>query len=1210
MNNRTDRTLRALSCMASAALCVLAGIAGADESEIFVGTGNAVTAERPNILFIMDTSGSMDEDVVTKVYDPAIDVPGDSNCDDRIFFSQGSTSTSPPDCTDPNSVPLANFKCNAGLQTMAISGFFVAAQTAQYRANNAGEKRWRNVNGSNAADAWVECRADAGVHGDGVDTTRLWPSDTDRPWADTAAEEIGWDQNNAGGSRVFYTGNYINWLNSDDTIIQKRIEIMQSVAKQTIDQLAVSDSVNLGLMRFSNNTTSQCSDSSAEGGMVIQEMGPVAANAAAMKTKIDTLDDGSQPDGCTPLSETMYEAYLYLSGRAVDYGDSSRSVARDMSDGDPAGVDEHSVDASLQPGNPGMYQSPLLESCQKNFIVLLTDGLPTADNSADTEIEALFGSSCGASGNGRCLEEIAEYMHDMDDEFDDMRPSLPGIQNVTTYTIGFGPEVNNSAILQNTASRGGGVFYEASDTATLSSALTEIVRTILDNNTSFTAPAVSVNAFNRTQNLNDLYVTVFRPGDTYFWDGNLKKYSLDPAGFITDANDQPAVEVTTGFFRSTARDFWSAVVDGDDATLGGAANRLPDPSTRNVYTDLNTGVDLTAAENAVNTANAAITEATLGLAAAENPGRDNLINWIRGADVSDENGDGSTTDARFSMGDPMNGRPATVIYGGSVGAPNPNDGVVYAVTNEGYLHAFDSEDGSELWAFMPNQLLARARDMYVNDAVTDRVYGLDGNIRVIRNEVNENGVIEPGAGERVMIYFGMRRGGGDYFGLDVTDRNAPTLLFRIGPNETGTKQLTNGGQSWSTPSVARVNISGATQNTLQQVLVFGGGYDTVQDNGPYALDANGNQIFMVDAVTGNVLWYAGPSTDTNADLGHPSMLHSIPGDVRIFDLTGDGFADRMYAADMGGRVWRFDIRNGQDRANLVTGDVFASLGNAHLGVHPASSTRRFYNAPDVSFLSDGGKTWLNIALGSGYRGHPLNLDTEDRFYSLRDHLPFARLTQDQYDDATVITEADPNLIDITNDITPTIPAAATGWRLDLRRPVAGFTGEKSLAESRTIQSMIQFTTYEPNNASTPNSNACSPAPGTNRLYTISAFTGAPVFDLDTAVDPDADDDGDGIPNGSEDNDGDGVPNSVDPDDDGDGTPDGEDPDSADDRDTELAQSGIAPEVVWLFPSPEDPVNCVGAACRPDPVCLVGLETCGVGINLAPVRTFWRQTGVN
>ncbi len=69
------------------------------------------------------------------------------------------------------------------------------------------------------------------------------------------------------------------------------------------------------------------------------------------------------------------------------------------------------------------------------------------------------------------------------------------------------------------------------------------------------------------------------------------------------------------------------------------------------------------------------------------------------------------------------------------------------------------------------------------------------------------------------------------------------------------------------------------------------------------------------------------------------------------------------------------------------------------------------------------------------------------------------------------------------------------------------------------------------------------------------------------------------------------------------------PDSVDDRESELAQGGIAPEVVWLFPSPEGR-SASGAECRPDPVCLVGLENCGVGVNLAPVRTFWRQTGVN
>jgi len=1135
------------------ALTALTCLAHADESEIFVGTGNSVSNQRPNILFIMDTSGSMSTNVVTQVpFDPATTYAGSCN-PNRVYFRSGSDSNSPPSCSNSNSVPLAAFKCNAASLAFPTAGYYIADRAAQWRTVS-GQTRWRSITITGSNTAWVECRADAGVHGDGVNLTRLWAANPNAgPWTANSAQAITW-ASPANNAYVFYSANYLNWLYNASTITQTRLEIMQEVASDTITQLAASNSVNMGLMRFSNNTNNGCSDeTTAEGGMVLRETVQVGVNAPAMLADIALLN----ADGCTPLSETMYEAYLYLSGGSVDYGINSRRTPT---------TPQPSIPTSRQPTNQSLYQSPLTESCQRNFIVLLTDGIPTSDNTADSEIQGLIGGSCAGSGDGRCLEEIAKYMYE-----NDLRPALTGMQNVSTYTIGFGPEVSGSAALQNTAAGAGGVFYEASDTATLTTVLTDIVRAILDFNTSFTAPAVSVNAFNRTQNLNDLYVTVFRPSETYSWDGNIKKYSLDPDGTITDVNDAPAVEVTTGFFRTTAQSFWSAGVDGDTVTLGGAANVLPAPAARQVYSDLNAASALTAAANSVVTTNATITTAMLGLGAAEAPGRDGLINWLRGADIDDDNSDGSTTDARFAMGDPMHGRPATVIYGGTVANPDPTNGVVFAVTNEGYLHAIDAVEGDELWAFMPQQMLARARDLYTNEAVTGRTYGLDGNIRVIRNEVNDNGVLEPALGETVRIYFGMRRGGSEYYGLDVTDRNAPTVTWKIGPNEAGTKLLTGAGQSWSMPSVARVNISGATQNTLQQVLVFGGGYDTVQDNGPYAVDSAGNQIFMVDAESGNVLWYAGPSTDTGADLKHASMTHGIPGDVRVFDLTGDGFADRMYAADMGGRVWRFDIHNGQTRANLVTGGVFASLGNAHLGTHPNATTRRFYSAPDVAFLAFGGKTWLNIALGSGYRGHPLNLDTEDRFYSLRDHQPFARLTQAQFDAFTVITEADVNLIDITDDITPTIPPGASGWRLDLRRQGAGFTGEKSLAEARTIESMIQFTTYEPNSASTPQSTSCSPAVGTNRLYTISAYTGAPVYDRENPTDP---------------------------------------PDSADDRETELAQGGIAPEVVWLFPSPENPATCVGAECRPDPTCLVGLENCGVGVNLEPVRTFWRQTGVN
>ena len=87
--------IRFLNFAAAVALTAIGCAAVADESEIFVGTGNTVSNERPNILFILDTSGSMSTDVTTQVpFNPATDWPG-TCADDRVYFATGSNSSSP-----------------------------------------------------------------------------------------------------------------------------------------------------------------------------------------------------------------------------------------------------------------------------------------------------------------------------------------------------------------------------------------------------------------------------------------------------------------------------------------------------------------------------------------------------------------------------------------------------------------------------------------------------------------------------------------------------------------------------------------------------------------------------------------------------------------------------------------------------------------------------------------------------------------------------------------------------------------------------------------------------------------------------------------------------------------------------------------------------------------------------------------------------------
>ena len=174
----------------------------------------------------------------------------------------------------------------------------------------------------------------------------------------------------------------------------------------------------------------------------------------------------------------------------------------------------------------------------------------------------------------------------------------------------------------------------------------------------FTPLAVPVDSFNRTRNMNDLFVGVFRPAAATRWPGNLKKYRLRAEdATIIDANDAPAVDPATGFFRRDSRSFWSAAND-PEVDQGGAASRLPAPAVRNVYTHLDGNpADLTHASNAVVRANPAIDDALLGSGEPGGPTRDEVIEFVRGTVAGG-------SEPRSELGDPLHSAPAVMIYDG------------------------------------------------------------------------------------------------------------------------------------------------------------------------------------------------------------------------------------------------------------------------------------------------------------------------------------------------------------------------------------------------------------------------------------------------------------------------------------------------------------------------------------------------------------------
>src|SRR5690606_38600901 len=106
------------------------------------------------------------------------------------------------------------------------------------------------------------------------------------------------------------------------------------------------------------------------------------------------------------------------------------------------------------------------------------------------------------------------------------------------YFIGFGPEFSGSSQAFNrlvtAATAGGGQAYQADDLSSLAAVFNSIVTNILQTSTTFTTPTVAVNAFNRTQTLDELFVSVFQPDTSIRWPGNLKKYKVSE-GRINDS---------------------------------------------------------------------------------------------------------------------------------------------------------------------------------------------------------------------------------------------------------------------------------------------------------------------------------------------------------------------------------------------------------------------------------------------------------------------------------------------------------------------------------------------------------------------------------------------------------------------------------------------------------------------------------------------------
>lgn len=841
--------------------------------------------------------------------------------------------------------------------------------------------------------------------------------------------------------------------------IQRLREAMDTV-------LNIAENVNVGLMRLSHLES---------GGRVIYPMSSIDYSRDDIKK---TIQDMSL-DWFTPTTGAILEAAYYYSGKPVHYGKVRAAKASEKHSAvhrtrvsHPESytggrvIREHlCTDEALNhiscaseeivtdpvAGDP-VYISPILNECQKNYMVVINDG---ASEKLDiTKAEELTGRTCTVRDDNACGVEIAEYLATQD-----QAPDIPGINTVTTFTIGFNASID---ALEKIADAGGGKYFESSSADELAATLTEsVIQAAKEGNKSFVAPAITLDQFTRFSHRDDMYLALFEPAATQSWNGNLKKYRYD--GGVKDKNDIFVLDDTSAIVP-TAHSYWSEIPDGASITNGGAAHKL-DADNRNVYTYLSgNSTDLTDLVNKLDETNPLITATMLNVPADE---MINLLQWARGVDVKNEFPDSTT---RPRMGDPLHSKPTVLTYGGTQTDPIS---LIFFGTNDGYLHAINSRDGTEQFAFVPEELLGNLIENYEDNTTNNRLYGMDGDITLQVNDVNNDGVIS--GTDTAYLYTGMRRGGRNYYALNVSNRTKPEFLWSI---QGGAGDFVKLGQSWSKPTLTKISIGGA----ITDVLIFAGGYDSMQDATTIrSPDTVGNDLFIVHAKTGKLIWNTATSSDT--DVYDKNMKYSIPSDPQVIDVNGDGLVDQIYIGDMGGQVWRFDINSQAGAANeLVKGGVIAQLAGTSV-----ADNRRFFYRPDIAMVRQDGKRFLSVAIGSGNRAHPLDTFVDNRFYMIRQESVFeapaiyTTITEDDLYDATE------NLI---NSTYAEIAAKASeslaekqGWLIQLNS-----VGEKVLASSLTVNHQVIFTTYLPDSSIVN----CTHEPGSGRTYSVSVLDATPT----------------------------------------------------------------------------------------------------------------------
>lgn len=433
-----------------------------------------------------------------------------------------------------------------------------------------------------------------------------------------------------------------------------------------------------------------------------------------------------------------------------------------------------------------------------------------------------------------------------------------------------------------------------------------------------------------------------------------------------------------------------------------------------------------------------------------------ILNYVRG-DTSNENPNGAKFRARTSL-------YGAVVHSAPVYSPSSSGNTVFVGANDGMLHAINADTGNERWSFVPATVIPNLKNL-VNAQPSATPYYVDGDIAV--DIVNYGGNLK-----RVLVG-SLGAGGKGIFALDVTNQSpvdeselADMVMWEISASSTGFSNL---GYTYSTPIIRSLNYK--VGDVPVQAAIFGNGYQNA---------GNGRAgLFVVNLHTGALIKEI-VLTGDGGSVATPNGLSSVQG----VDANRDGTVDYVYAGDLEGNLWKFDLSS-ESLSEWSASKLFTDSAGKSITVRPVVQSH-----PMGGFM-------VLFATGRMLLASDAS-DTGNHYvYGIWDGAPAANtlireqtLTEKTYGAAELPVRSASNNVLCYSACPDPIPATTLhrGWRLALP------AGERVLGNG-TFYASGRFTFTSTN----PTVSTSSLYLGKNWINQVNYLTGGPpgqvVFDL-------------------------------------------------------------------------------------------------------------------